>query len=1428
MATPSWDALNAGLPDPEVKDPGSAVKTIDGKPLQSPLRNVDADTLASERERYRLQGFNAPETLKVKGGVIIPGQVEADNTQAVANTVAKMAGYTDLVPTGSKDVHGRTLAKQVNPAGDSLGDTLVALGVTNINPYTSLDAVGRKSFLDALHGLMPELANSDPTVRFAREQYEKRVKAAGGDPLFVPRAYAHDETQFAAIKNMVGTQALGKALEEIDRLENILKDPNLDANDRKRVEGLLEKARDQAYLSSALPDYVGSVIHRHGDRNIMNQAYDQWGTSWESAVLDMKNKGWGILEQAGDAAKWEWLANAGREGVARAKMDAGALPDTLSDWKDIEGTNSWETIKNSATYASNMLAGSLPMMGVLLASGALAPAGALGFAAATVPGALLYSGGFYADQPSDKKNSSLAIGAGIASAVLEKVGIEGMFGHSIFDAVSRKAVIEAMTRPGMRWAGDAAAAEAFLKEASRKTIIEMVEGGAQFAKNHYATRQAHIAALKQITLSGAIEAGTESGQQILELFAQAGEFDPSMRYEKEFYSAVSNAAIGGGILGGSFHAIGTAIDMGRWHSAGSAKQDFERQMTERQLWGAQRRERQAAGTANPNTLEGARNTIEAIAMLNQMSFPEGADNLNNMAGKPGMWNGFLSIVKDPLSFYRGLSDTIVRKYRKDDGSFKQYMPILQSLLRPGLLAGDHYDGFQQRIIGAMATPDLDALADELRVPTRQVHSLLRDAWQQHWSRNQDLPPDTAQNVTLQRWKEKAENAVQIGRDLLASVGYDTSNISPLNAAFVDASVDPRQIAANQGRLSAYLVNSGMNSRQAANTIEDLMSGEPVRMAAAKERLVESGAFADPSLNDLFEPNIVDAFENFKHKLAGQAAKEIFFGRNGSNLAKLLHLAAQNREFSSEEEFLTTVQNVKDAYAIAEGTYNSLKAYPNIEKMVGWGVTATMLASLGKAAFSSIPEIAMSTLGTPGDKVSSQLAEAAKTLIEEIRSDLNKATSFSVSAIGLGYARNSSQARAVRAAEEVNHQMEQLMNNPNSTQEEHDALAARVKEIHKKYLKRSLFERLGYNDSGYNSQARFETDTANMKNTMRVFSSIILLRAMTDATRMGALSVAADILHTKLHSLMSIPLERRNAAVNRAEGITKEQAYSIKELQGWGIDVEKMLTMLDVLQATDERQLGDIIDAALSGTNTDRNPAMLHILRDPAARQALGNIPDIDQFTQNVVRELEADLLRATRNMVNEKVVHPSMANLPKYYYDPRLRVLTTMTRFVAAMTSTILPRLYRDYMIQGHAGMRYQAFITMAMALFFAHMANAMKDLLAYGDDESPYIKSNVKKAQRDLYGAGLLGRVESLVDTVSPLYDTKKADPSKEPLKYTYQSIKNAAPPISWADKAVSAFYNIGTGDTQKGVKQAVRAAPVIGSFPVAAEVISQQFKKD
>jgi endonuclease YncB( thermonuclease family) len=1378
----------------------STITTKNGEALSSPVTKVDPDTVKIGDQSYRLTGFNAPETGKFQGGIFVPGQVAGDRTQELVDKVAKLGGYSNLVPTGKKDPYGRIIADVRNKTGENLGDAAVALGIVDPNIYTEDKAISDQRLTNAILRTMPELAAADPILKLALDEKKKRESELGDKPAYIPRISADNEQAYAAAKTMVGIKAVNEQLAEIDRLTNLLADNSLEPHIRVKLEKNLEDARDKLYIAGTTPEFVAGVKFRHGDRTIMNQAHDQFFQSVDNGWNNVKQGFYGMGELVGDTQKWEWLAEKGRAENMRLKQEQSDAPAILGSIRDVnQGKGTWDTTKNAATYVANLIGGTLPQMGILVAATAItAPIGGVGGAAlAALPGSMLYAGQYYTEQEDGKKDASLAMLAGIGSGVLDRVGLGSMVGKNIFSEVGYKEVLATLVNKGM----PEAAAKELIERSTRAELLALSEAGTEFAKRHFATKEARLAALKSFGIATVGEAGTESGQQFLEMIAKAGEWNVDVRYEKYFYEQLIDAAIGGGLMGGAMNTVESGLDMARWHSVADAQAAFKKNLEDSQLYRAEMERLKAAAQSLPVEQRPVIAATSIHEALRQVAIAEVPNEipLSAMDGKEGMWNGFLSVVKDPVRLLRSLADTTVRTLRRGDGSLRTYLPVLKAIMAPGVLLGDHFDGFRQRIIGQWTTKSDHDLATELRTTTPEVSRMLQDAWINTWSKGGRLNMNDPQAAILQGWKDHSDAVNHQALQMLADLGVPVSATEGLDMIFEDSAIDPQVVVRNAEKIIAAIPGK---ERQAAEAINNLISGNPELAQSAKKWLSDQGIFRNAELAHLFEPNIFAAFENFKHRASTKAAQELYFGKDGRNLSKLLQMAAANGEFANESEYRDTVQNVKDFYAIATGTYNSLENYPFIEKVLGWGITMTMLASLGKAAISSIPEAAMSSLGTPGEKIVGQLWDAATNFFTEYKDDINKGISYSSSVIGLSYAREHPNKKIRDQAEEIIREQQAL--GPNPSREQMDALAKKVKKLHKKAIGRNLFEKLGYNDFGFNTQAKFETNTANMKKAMHVFSSMIGLRAQTDATRIATLSVASDIIRTRLAALQAIPPADRARRFSTGADMTNEQYQFLKELERYGMDVKATLSALETI--TSAPNFGEVVDQQV------RTMALQDLQYHGSGSAA---------------QILQDNFMTGLRNMIDARITNPQIANLPKYYHDPRLRIFTAMTRFIAGMTANILPRLYKDYIKDGTVGMRYQAFSVMGMAVVFAAMANVLKDTLSYGDDDNPYIKSNFKKAQRAIQGAGLLGRLDQVVEGISPLYPSKSINPAKDPIGFSWNMLKSNAPPVSWADRSVRAMYNLGTGETEKGVKGIIRSAPVVGSFPIVADTAAKMIKE-
>jgi hypothetical protein len=450
----------------------------------------------------------------------------------------------------------------------------------------------------------------------------------------------------------------------------------------------------------------------------------------------------------------------------------------------------------------------------------------------------------------------------------------------------------------------------------------------------------------------------------------------------------------------------------------------------------------------------------------------------------------------------------------------------------------------------------------------------------------------------------------------------------------------------------------------------------------------------------------------------------------------------------------------------------------------------MLASLGKAALSSQVELAMSTLGTPGDLVNKQIKSYTSNFAREIRSDMNKFGSWSTASLHLS-ALNSLEIPRNIPSEDLKMKIEKYENELAASPDEKrlGEISNELESLYNKYAGHNLFDRLGYNDTGYNTQTKFEYEDSNMKTAMHLFSTVILLRAQTDSTRLAVLSVAGDTVMGKLQSLMMVPKDKWEGMFQRGEHITNEQAQSLRELEMYGMDVPMMMAAMSKADGV--------------------------------------NLFNKDGSIADAYKPMSENLYTTLGNLVDSRVVNPQAHNLPKYFNDPRLRVITAMGRFMATAHAVVLPRLYRQYLLDGNVGMRYQAFSVIAGALLLGAVANMLKDQLSYGED-SPYINGKRKNIQRTINSSGIIGQYERIVDNVFPIYPQTGAKFSNNPALWLGSQVTQASPVLSWATKPVAGAIAIGEGNTPKGIKSLVRASPLVGSFPQAASYISSLFKKE
>lgn len=1365
---------------------------IDGKRTGSTW--VDPDTIKiGGTESARLKGFNAPERGKIVGGVYIPGEISDDQTQQNVSDVIRAGGYTQGDRDG-KDAHKRTLLDIQNKDKTSLGDTLTETGVAPINAFSSLEAIKNKNMAQAADRMLP----TNPKTADPLRQIAAREQAAQ----YIPKVNVADPAAYASIKRNTGASAAIKGAEEVSRLEGLLARRDLPQRVRDNLTKNLADARQNIFLAGTMPDIVGGVNVQPHDRSVMNVAKNQFSTMLTNASLDVLKGIGGVSEMASEAAGWDGLAARSKNYSEAIKGEQDGLAETLSSFSQIPGRTNWQTVKNTGLYVTNLLAGMLPSVAILVASGgaagAVGLAGVAGFAASAAAPSLIYAGQFFAEQDDKQKNPALALAMGITSGVLDRLGLSViMSGGTVNTLVGRNLILDAM-RKSKKYATETEMMSV-LDNMTKKEIVSLAASGEKFAKMQVGTSQSMALSMKSLAEAVGSESITETLQQGAQMIAEKGQWNMDAQYEKDFYDQLLEAAVGGGVMAGVMRAPGGIRDKMQWKGIADGYKPYEGKPKENQMFQSDNQSELASGRGHENT----RAMVESMASAPVDGSTSGYE-LTGMDSKRGVVHGLKAVFTDPVSLLRQLGDTIVPSMFTKEGAVRKNMGYLRAIIFGGSLPGDNASGVKQRLMGRFSGYSAESLAQRLSTNPKKADNLVREAWQNYWAKGLTLPQTSIQNTELQNWKAGVDDIRTAMLEESARAGIPLDSILNDHALFESSDIHPETLQAHRAAVENKMVNTPdaaghvATQREANEAIKAIMSGNVAAASQARQFMSDHGVFKDPALGHVFESNVFTGIENLKERVSRDIMHKVYLGKNGEILGRLLQQAKAAGEFETDAQYDQAVTDTKAWYEIMTGQYHPLDEHPNLKKILGWGVTATMLSALGKAGLSSMAEVGMSTLGTEGHNTGKQLGSFFNNFWKEYKADINKFSSWSTSNTLISAMRKTP-SETLRSKVQA---LEDEMYGTNIvTVDRMNQIAAELVRLHDKNFAYTAFERLGYAETGYNTQTRFEYADTNMKKTMHVFTSIIGLRAQTDAVRLAALSIAADTIAGKLTNLSNIPKADRQAAFTAGKGLSVSQAHDLADLQSFGMNVFFMVDAFNDPQSQ-MFQPGFLADIGLGvGEDKKNNPQSAHY------------------------KEVQENLLTTLGNFVDSKVVNPQAHNLPKFFHDPRLRVVTAMGRFMAAAHAVLLPKLYRKFILEGSSAMRYQAFESIVLTLLFASLANMLKDQLAYGED-SPYVRGAKAKMQRNLGSSGLTGQFEKVIDKVSPIYKGSGASITNDPVGWAGNQAAQASPVLSWAGKVAGGVQDVGSGNTDKGVYQLMRAAPLIGSFPIASREVANLFK--
>jgi len=482
---------------------------------------IDGDTLTNDTgKRFRIDGLDTLEVDKVvtENGepVFKRGDLGGNShTSAIAELI-RQGGFNKVNYSGETDNSKgeRELIGLSNDKGEDMVSVAAAAGLLKIDEYTSERAL---------------LAKEEGSL----------IRALYGEEA-VP--YSDIARQHNAVANSQGK--LFKTL------------------------AINEKYYD--------PNLHSGVQFRHKDRTINNQAdgvLTSIGVSYDLGWEGVKEGLWGFAEGLGQTSGVEMLEFLGDAGVARARERMSDMPEVTLDYREVD------SIGKGFQYVLNNTAMMIPQVLTLFGSMALAvPAAAIGgpaagAAVALAPISLISAGQVWNEMEGEKGIGQFiaASMAGVGVAVLERFGLTKLISPAtVLSPSGAKRVIDAMAKRD-----NITVPEATL----RFNKIAKQEVG-KFSKDlaiRFDSTDFKGFSFKELGKRGAagfgVEAGTEMGQELLQMGTVASVSDKDYTGE-DVYHRLVNAGLAGGGVGAKLSMAGSLMNSGKNALLGSERENY--------------------------------------------------------------------------------------------------------------------------------------------------------------------------------------------------------------------------------------------------------------------------------------------------------------------------------------------------------------------------------------------------------------------------------------------------------------------------------------------------------------------------------------------------------------------------------------------------------------------------------------------------------------------------------------------------------------------------------------------------------------------------------------------------------------------------------------------------------------------------------------
>jgi len=510
---------------------------------------IDADTFSDGKTKYRVEGYNAPETGKIVkdedvGLRFKQGQVGGDETTRAVEGIANAGGFNIIEDLDRTDSFGRKRVRLKNNMGDDLTNSLYNSGAINVNQFT--DEAGQQAVLSG---------------RISRQLGQKREY----DDIVA--------NELSRVQNRPVTfkeTALNESEYAQSVMQTIASQQGLDLSNADDLRKAMKITQSGNYDPRSVP--FESIEFRSNDRTRENVAYNQFGTAWNQGWAGMSTGLAGFAELIGVGLGSETLAEWGAEEVEMAKEDLLAAPQLQNlDYRDVDDVwSAWG-------YLTNNVAMSAPYL-ITLAAGTLAAPVTGGASAVIAYGSI---GGSYAGQvwndiegPKGKAEAAGSIMAGTAMAVLDRLGLAGIIKPSqLLTAKGRDEVAKYLAK---KESISVDAAKVKIRDMTKADIKDTINGMGNFASDNINNSSILKNILRGAGRGGLTESITEAAQEGLGYTASGAMSEGGLKAHynpDEFINLLTASAIAGGTLGAGFSGAGQVIEAGdRYRIASNLKE----------------------------------------------------------------------------------------------------------------------------------------------------------------------------------------------------------------------------------------------------------------------------------------------------------------------------------------------------------------------------------------------------------------------------------------------------------------------------------------------------------------------------------------------------------------------------------------------------------------------------------------------------------------------------------------------------------------------------------------------------------------------------------------------------------------------------------------------------------------------------------------